>query len=116
MGVSKKSSYEKAQAKVKRIKGFYNHLFIYILFLILWFTLAGRFFGFIGASIGDADDGFFEWANINLWLNPLIWGLIVVIHAAFVFGTTGKIVRKWEDRKIEEFMTEDDSQSRPRYE
>ena len=116
MGVSKKSSYEKAQAKVKRIKGFYNHLFIYVLFLILWFTLAGRFFGFIGASIGDADDGFFEWANINLWLNPLIWGVIVVIHAFFVFGTTGKRIRKWEDRKIEEFMTEEEQTPLQRYE
>ncbi len=116
MGVTKKSSYERAQAKVKRIKGFYNHLFIYVLFLIFWFTLAGRFFGFIGDSIGNVDDGFFRWANINLWLNPLIWGIIIAIHAIFVFGRTGKRIRKWEDRKIAEFMNEEMSDSTQRYE
>ena len=116
MGIANKSSYERAQSRVKRIKGFYNHLFIYVLFLILWFTLAGRFFGFIGTSIGNADDGFFEWANINLWLNPLIWGLIVVIHAIVIFGTTGKRIRRWENQKIEEFMNEDVEQSNQRYE
>lgn len=116
MGITTKTAYERAQTKVKRIKGFYNHLFIYILFLVLWFALAGRFMGVIGESIGNANDGFIEWANINLWLNPLIWGLIVVIHALYVFGKTGILVRKWEDRKMQEFMNEEVEESTKRYE
>ena len=110
------NSYEKARAQVKRIKGFYNHLFIYILFLVLWFVFAGKFFGFIGASIGDADDGFFEWANINLWLNPLIWGVIVLVHGAFVFGSRLSLLRNWEERKLQEFMDEESRPTKNQYE
>lgn len=105
------NSYHLAKAQVKRIKGFYNHLFIYIVFLVLWILFSGRFFGLIRDSIGTTDVGFNRWADINFWLNPLIWGVIVLIHGLFVFGFKSTFFKKWEDRKLQEFIDEESSKS-----
>lgn len=112
----KESSYNKAQKQVKRIKGFYNHLFIYIVFLVLWILFAGRFFGILRDSIANTDVGFDRWSNINFWLNPLIWGVVVLFHRLFVFGFKSNFFKKWEDRKLREFMDEESTKSNNQYE
>ena len=111
-----KNSYERAKARVKSIKSFYNHLLIYIIFLVLWIIFAGKFFGLLENSIGNGNEGFLRWANVNFWLNPLIWGVVVLIHGIFVFGLKSSIFRNWEERKIQEFMNEDVTEKRNRYE
>ncbi|NNC69651.1 MAG: 2TM domain-containing protein [Flavobacteriaceae bacterium] len=110
------NSYEKARAQVKRLKGFYNHLFIYVIFLIVWFLFAENILGLLRDSVGHSDAGFYRWAGVNLWLNPLIWGVIVLIHGVYVFGFKPSFFKNWEERKIEEYMNEERTESNNRYE
>lgn len=110
----KKTSYDKAIKHVNRIKGFYNHLFIYIIFLVFWIIFAGKFFGLLGDRYINPDKGFLDWVNINMWLNPLIWGIILLIHGLYVFCFKFQFFKDWEDRKIQEYMDEEVSETRNR--
>lgn len=101
--------YIKAKKKVDDIKGFYYHLTVYILVniaLLIFRTPILLFF----LNMGDAtDEGFSEWLDFNIVFTPLLWGLGVFIHYAVVFGLKPKFIKKWEKRKLEEILKEEDS-------
>jgi len=88
--------YKIAQKRVEKIRGFYNHLIIYLVInaLIVYF------------NINNLEDGetYFQWRN---FITFSIWGFFLLLHAAstfipnFIFGV------KWEERKIEQFMNEE---------
>ena len=83
--------YQAAKDRVEEIKGFYVHLFIYIVVnigLILLDVLTSPY---------------------NLWFYwPLLgWGIGIVAHATSVFGIKGILGKDWEERKIKEIMEKD---------
>lgn len=83
--------YKAAKERVEEIKGFYVHLFIYIVInigLILIDVLTSPF---------------------HLWFYwPLLgWGIGIAAHATSVFGIKGVLGKEWEERKIKEIMNKD---------
>lgn len=84
-------SYQKASKKVKEIKGFYIHLFC--------FLIAISFMVFLNL----------KYSPEHLWfIYPLSgWGIGLVGHAIGVFGTDSLFSKNWEDRKIKELMEEE---------
>jgi len=42
-----------------------------------------------------------------MWLNPLIWGTVVLIHGIIVFGSQHSMFKHWEKRKIKKYMDEE---------
>lgn len=83
--------YERAQERVEELKAFYNHLGIYTIFVVL--------FLFINFYTG----GFF-WA-----IFPIAgWGLGILGHAANTFRWNPFFSKDWEQRKMEEYMRNDD--------
>ncbi len=80
--------YKRAMERVEEIKGFYIHLFIYILvnlalFLLNLLTSPGRWW--------------FYW--------PLFgWGIGLMGHAVGVFGSEKFFGTEWEEKKIKEIM------------
>lgn len=83
--------YREAVRKVKRLKGFYTHLLIYILvnlFLIL-------------VNLNDIRDQntFWSW---EIWATPVFWGIGLIAHGAGVFCPGYFLGKDWEDRKIKE--------------
>jgi hypothetical protein len=80
--------YQKAKERVNEIKGFYSHLFVYVLvnaviFAINYLTSPGVWW--------------FYW--------PLLgWGIGIIAHAIGVFGFFGIMSQEWEERKIEEIV------------
>lgn len=88
--------YARAQKRVKKIKGFYMHLFWYLVVNI--FLLA-----MIYKNLDSVDD-LFQWQHFS---TPFFWGIGLVFHWIGVFGRNIVFSKDWEDRKINEFMDND---------
>ena len=81
--------YQRAQKRVKDIKGFYSHLTVYC-FVI-------PFIIFINLKFSPQ----FHW----FWFSTLGWGLGLFFHWVKVFGLNALgLGKNWEERKIKEFM------------
>ena len=80
--------YKAAKERVEEIKGFYVHLFIYIVVNI----------GLILLDVLTSP--------LQLWFYwPLLgWGIGLIAHAFSVFGIRGMFGKEWEERKIKEIM------------
>lgn len=88
--------FERAQKKVKAIKGFYTHLTVYILvnaFIIIALYL-------------NLDKGQKFW-HFSTFSTAFFWGIGLAFHGLNVFGQALFFGNKWEERKIQEFMNDD---------
>ena len=104
-----RSKYENALKHVTELKEFYQHLFVYIIFVLLWLIFKENIVEFVVAKTKDVDSGFLHWLRINLTLVPVIWGIGILIHGLYLHKFKLSIFKKWEDKKIKEFMNEDSS-------
>lgn len=88
--------YEEAKRHVEAIKGFYIHLFIYILANLVMFlsniTTSPGYLWFIWPLIG--------------------WGFGLLGHAASVFGLGGFLGKDWEEKKIQKIMEKMEEEER----
>ena len=83
--------YQRATKKVGELKGFYIHLFVYILV---------NLFLFLFNIITSPDSLWFYW--------PLLgWGIAIAMHAYSVFGSGHLLGADWEEKKIREVMEKD---------
>ena len=83
--------YERAKARVAKIKDFYIHFTIYLIMVPVFIFLNWR----------TTD---FPWA-----IFPIAgWGFGVLGHASEAFDYNPFLGRKWEERKLREFMEKDD--------
>jgi|WetSurMetagenome_2_1015567.scaffolds.fasta_scaffold176986_2 two-component system, LytTR family, sensor kinase len=80
--------YYKVKERVKRIKAFYEHLFVYIV-IVSGVTIIN--------FLDSPDDLWFYYPII-------IWGIIVIAHAIKVFGKGRFLVEEWEEKKTYELM------------
>lgn len=96
-------SFEIAYRKVKRIKGFYSHLKVYIIInIIIIVSSLNRIY------IGNH----FEIRGLQNWeiySTAFYWGIALVIHAFTVFGPDLFFNNDWEQKKIREYMDKDAS-------
>ena len=85
---TQETKYQKAQERVKAIKGFYIHLTVYVVVNLILFSIN---------MIVSPDSLWFVW--------PLMgWGIGVVFHALSVLGFGRGFGADWEERKIRELM------------
>lgn len=85
--------YEAARRQVKKIRGFYIHLLVYVVVNILLFVLSTRDEGIV--------TGLQDWSN---YATALFWGIGIVAHAGGVFAPDIFFGKEWEEKKIREFM------------
>lgn len=98
---SEQERYRRAEKRVKDIKGFYWHLF--------WYLVVNIFLTF-GSSIANFfAGGELEFRNIHFWNFSVwfFWGIGLVAHWLSVFGKNIVFSKDWEDRKIREYMDKD---------
>lgn len=88
----------RAQKKVKKMKGFYAHLAVYIIINLMLAIMSGMHGGI---------RGFFE----PIKTTGLFWGIGVFFHWYGVFGKDLIFGRNWEERKIRELMDKDKTNS-----
>jgi hypothetical protein len=92
--------YNLAYKRVKRIKGFYVHLLVYIgvnTFLII---------GSNNESI-SSNHLFWSWETFS---TALFWGIGLTAHGLSVFGRNIFFGANWEEKKIQELMEKEKSE------
>lgn len=90
--------YQLAVKKVKRLKGFYTHLLVFV--IVNLFLLLGKY------QEWKSEESFFQLSN---FATLVFWGIGVVAHAASVFLPSIVLGADWEERKIRELMDQDHS-------
>jgi hypothetical protein len=88
--------YAAAERKVKRLKGFYTHLIVYI--------CVNVFIVFINIKDLEHGESYFKMEN---FFTAFFWGIGLVAHGLSVFGQNIFFGSDWEERKIKEFMEKD---------
>ena len=92
--IQKDERFFAAQNRMKSIKGFYFHILVYVLvniFLIIQIYIQNK-------------NEFWRWESLSL---VLFWGIGILSHGTSVFGSHLLFGKKWEERKIKEFMEKD---------
>lgn len=85
--------YVDAQKRVRRLKGFYSHLMVYILVNVLIVI--------INVSNLNPGESYFKFEN---FFTAFFWGIGLLAHGVSVFGHNLILGHGWEERKIKEFM------------
>jgi hypothetical protein len=80
--------------RVKSIRGFYIHLFFY---LVINMVIIAQIFI-------HSDRDFFRLENFS---TALFWGIGLLAHGTSVFGSNLIFGKKWGERKIQELMNKD---------
>ena len=107
---TKNNKYEEAVKHVKKIKGFYKHVLIYFIINIILIGIKGIPVLYILNDNQNAEKVFIDWVDFNIWSTPILWGIGLLIHGLYVYRFKFSFFRVWEDRKIKEFMDQDDQE------
>lgn len=101
------SKYERAKKKVKAIKGFYEHLTIYIIVNLTLQIIKSDVLNFImNGKLAEWDvQNWWNWNVHSVWF---FWGIALAIHAFSVFKGDIGLGKDWEKRKIREIMKEEE--------
>jgi len=108
------AKFQKAKKKVIRIRAFRQHLVTFILWSILLLCTL-PFLGHLNLK-----DKTLLWLQANVVLTPVIWGVVVAIHAVLVFKKTTilweriqpKFLKDWEQRQLQKYMNEDEKKAK----
>lgn len=85
--------YQMAKKQVDQLRGFYAHLFIYI-----GINLIIVYYNYTNLEPGES---YFQFKN---FFTATFWGIGILAHAASVFLPRTRFIKKWEEKKIKEFM------------
>ncbi|WP_395045920.1 2TM domain-containing protein [Flavobacterium sp.] len=85
--------YQEVVKRVKKLKGFYSHLAVYIVVNIMIIIL----------NIQDLEPGESYFRKENFF-TAFFWGLGLLAHALSTFVPTWFLGNNWEERKIKELI------------
>jgi hypothetical protein len=94
-------NYTRAKKRVDEIKKFYKHFAVY---LVINFMFIGRR---IYTDIRFGDSFFEAFTDIDNYGFFFWWGVFLIVHAIKVFGFPSLFNKDWEERKVKEFMNEE---------
>ncbi|MGX1929280.1 2TM domain-containing protein [Flagellimonas sp. 2504JD4-2] len=97
------NKYERAAKRVKELKGFYNHLKIFVIINGLFYLIKSGWLTPIMPDGFPTEAYYFDWINANV----AIWGIIVVIHGLTLYRHKLPFLKKWEERQIKKIMEQD---------
>jgi len=85
--------YDKALKRVKKIKGFYTHLLVYVVIniMIIILNIQGL----------DKGESYFKLEN---FFTAFFWGIGLLAHGLSTFGGEIFLGNDWEEKKIQEIM------------
>jgi hypothetical protein len=89
---------ERVTKIVKRIKGFYKHLIVYL--IVNAILIAVKYFDL------EKGETFIEFSTFS---TAFFWGIGLLFHAANVFRKNIFLGADWEEKKIREYMDQNQS-------
>ena len=95
--------YKAAKKRVDDLKGFYNHLAIYLVVNVI--IIGSRLTKLFSRADSFSDVDFENWLSFNTFSVAFFWGIGLAFHALKTFEIT--IFKSWEEKKIKEFMEKD---------
>lgn len=102
MGPIEQTKYELAKKRVAQIKGFYSHLTIYLVINTLLLLNA------IGVFNGSLDALYMP--HWGYFTTPIFWGIALLFHGLNTFGYNITPIRKWEERKIQQYIEREENE------
>ncbi len=90
---SQELAYEAAQKRVKKLKGFYSHLLVYLVINVMII--------YANYTYSKSNDSLFEFRNFS---TAFWWGIGLLAHGLNVFTIDLILGRAWEERKTKELM------------
>lgn len=100
METKKSLSYLRAKRKVEMLKGFYGHLVVFILVNSAIILVSANVFNKRAIDFSD-------WSN---YATLFFWGFGMLSHAVYVFFVMNveiNFLKRWEERKIRQFLEEE---------
>ena len=104
MEIKQLEKFKRAQKRVAGIKGFYNHLAVYIVVIGALFILQGNFNFIVLSEEAMGNPDFTTWLDWNFYGTPVLWGIGLAFHAIKVFGNFSFFGKEWEERKMQEYL------------
>ncbi len=95
------TAYRNAKKKMEILKGFYNHLWVYIAIntvLIL-----------VNAEVFNSEPN--DFSDLGNYFTAFFWGIGLVCHALYTFYTLNfknSFLKRWEEKKIQEYLEKDE--------
>lgn len=99
------SKFERAQLRIKLIRGFYNHVGIFVIINAALFLFKKKLMAVFVGEVAYSNPNVTSWVDWNFY----IWLIILAVHAVLVFGNVSFLGKKWEERQIQKYMKEDKS-------
>jgi len=96
----REEAYLRAKKRVKKIVGFYWHLF--------WYVAVNSFLVYIITRNLNGED---FW-SIRVFSTPIFWGIGLLFHFMGVFGPNLIFSKAWEKRKIDELLDKEAKQNK----
>lgn len=90
------AKYYEALKRVKKIKGFYTHAFVYLVINLVIVII----------NIQDLEVGE-SYFKVENFITAFFWGIGLLAHALSVFLPGMILGSNWEERKIQELMEKD---------
>ena len=100
------TKYQRAQKKVAEIKGFYNHLAVYIVVTVVLYFLRDKMTFILLSKRVFGSPELLERINWDVFGTPIVWGIALVFHALIVFGNNILFGKQWEAKKMRQFLDE----------
>ncbi len=98
--------YKEARKRIEVLKGFYKHLAVYI--VVNFLLISYRFYRYSSRSTDAVNEDFYNWIDWNVFGTAIFWGIGLAIHGLYVYQFKIGFIRNWEQRKMEQFMKEED--------
>lgn len=99
METNKSLKYLRAKKKVEALKGLYGHITVYVILNTIMILFNANVF-----SSSPTD-----FSGLGNYFTAIMWGIGLFFHIVYVlvfYNFNINFIKKWEDRKIEELVKE----------
>ncbi len=102
----KEAKYLEIKKRIKKQRNFYNHLQVFVIIMLILLLFSNTIFDFFESHLHNPKT--LKWARANIWVNALIWFVVIVIQGIYAFKYKIPFIDNWEQKKIKEFMNENE--------